>query len=67
MVTGRNERTIEYFGLSTDIKPVENYIGNGSIFIEVDTNNIFMFDEENKIWYPFDIFKGINLESNKSN
>ena len=48
MITTRNEKTYEFSGLSTDAKPIER-VGNGSIFIEMDTGKVFMFDEQNKI------------------
>lgn len=43
----------ELRGLSTDTKPIkigEKEIGNGSAFIEIDTQNIFFFDEVSKEW-----------------
>lgn len=46
----------ELRGLSTDTKPIlfdeyiDSYIDNGSIFIEIDTGKIFMFDLENEQW-----------------
>lgn len=43
----------ELRGLSTDTKPTEinGYtIGNGSVFIEIDTQKIFFFDESSKTW-----------------
>lgn len=44
----------EFFGLSTDDKPcvLENEckVTNGSVFIEIDTKKIYIFDEENQIW-----------------
>jgi len=43
----------ELRGLSTDTKPVkigENEIGNGSAFIEIDTQKIFFFDGVSKEW-----------------
>ncbi len=49
MITTINEKTYEFRGLSTDEKPVER-AGNGSIFIEMDTGKVFMFDEQNKVW-----------------
>ena len=42
----------QYVGLSTDNKPTEN-IGNGSIFIEIDTKKIYFYDEENSTWREF--------------
>ena len=47
MITTINEKTYEFRGLSTDEKPVER-VGNGSVFIELDTGKVFMFDEQNK-------------------
>lgn len=43
----------ELRGLSTDAKPIVfegKYIDNGSIFIEINTGKIFMFDLENEQW-----------------
>lgn len=43
----------EFRGLSTDGKPTTlegKYIDNGSVFIEIDTGKIFMFDLENEQW-----------------
>lgn len=44
----------EFFGLSKDVKPTELFNGvripNGSIFVEIDTKKIYMFDEENQEW-----------------
>ena len=49
MTTTINEKTYEYRGLSTDVKPLEE-AGNGSVFIEMDTGKVYIFDEENLIW-----------------
>lgn len=49
MITVTDERTYEFRGLSTDIKPIER-VGNGSIFIEMDTGKVYMFDEQNTEW-----------------
>jgi len=42
-------------GLSTDVKPIDTIEGmsitNGSIFTEIDTNDIYCFDSENGLWY----------------
>ena len=38
-------------GLSTDPKPTEG-VENAVVFYEMDTGNVFMFDEENKQWIP---------------
>lgn len=44
----------EFYGLSTDVKPtyIEGVcnVTNGSIFLEIDTKKIFVFDEEHQIW-----------------
>lgn len=47
MITTINEKTYEFRGLSTDEKPIER-VGNGSVFIEIDTGKVFIFDEQNK-------------------
>ena len=43
----------ELRGLSTDTKPTEinGYkIGNGSVFIEIDTQNVYIFNETTQEW-----------------
>lgn len=49
MVTIIDEHTYEFRGLSTDIKPL-NGVGNGSIFLEMDTCEVYIFDESTKTW-----------------
>lgn len=49
MITATGTNTTEYRGLSTDEKPI-NYVGNGSVFIEMDTLKLFMFDGEKQEW-----------------
>lgn len=44
--------TGQLVGLSTDTKPTEN-IGNGTIFIEIDTKIIYFYDEQNQTWREF--------------
>lgn len=45
---------MNFFGLSKDEKPIDKYNGvkvtNGSVFIEMDTKKIYMFDEERQVW-----------------
>lgn len=44
---------VEMRGLSTDTKPTEfdgRNIDNGSIFVEIDTGNIFFYDLDNEQW-----------------
>lgn len=42
-------RYAEYCGLSTDVKPVSN-VHNGDEFQEIDTGNIFKFNEATQSW-----------------
>lgn len=45
--------SFELRGLSTDEKPTtinDSLIANGSVFIEIDTQKIYFFDEENQEW-----------------
>ena len=46
--------TMSFKGLSTDTKPTEDYgneaIKNGSTFYEIDTGDLYMYDEENHTW-----------------
>ena len=49
MITAVGSTTYEYRGLSTDEKPIER-VGNGSIFLEMDTCKVFAFDEKAKKW-----------------
>lgn len=46
--TQGNEREIELRGLSTDEKPTDS--PNGTVFIEIDTGKIYMYDLENEEW-----------------
>lgn len=44
---------MELRGLSTDTKPTTwqgGDIENGSAFIEIDTGDVYLFDETNKEW-----------------
>ncbi len=49
MITATDDKTYEFRGLSTDVKPTER-VGNGSIFIEMDTGKVYMFDKQNTEW-----------------
>ena len=44
MITSVNDKTYDLRGLSTDKKPTEKWVGNGSTFFEIDTGKVFMFD-----------------------
>ena len=39
----------EFSGLSTDEKPTEG-LATGSVFLEVDTQDVYLFDEESEEW-----------------
>lgn len=46
---------LELRGLSTDEKPTEienGTIENGSVFIEIDTQDVYIYDGENEEWLP---------------
>lgn len=46
---------LEIRGLSTDEKPVgtlkNQYIDNGSVFIEIDTGYVYLYDLDSNTWY----------------
>lgn len=45
--------SVELRGLSSDTKPTQindKKIENGSIFVEIDTGNVYMYDLENNEW-----------------
>ena len=44
-----NKKYIEASGLSTDSKPTENIV-TGSVFIEVNTGNAYLYDEHGAEW-----------------
>ena len=46
--TALNKVLVTIYGLSTDNKPIE--YADGSVFVEVDTDKIFLFDEKNNAW-----------------
>lgn len=48
MVTVNNLIT-EYDGLKDDTKPTDG-VRNGSVFAEIDTGLVYLFDEENGTW-----------------
>lgn len=43
------DRVSEFHGLSTDAKPIDK-VENGSVFYEIDTAHIYLFDKENLSW-----------------
>lgn len=49
----KDKQEVELRGLSTDEKPTElnnENISNGTIFVEMDTGKIYMYDLENREW-----------------
>ena len=54
-----NVKEIEIRGLSTDRKPTD--VCNGTIFIEINTGDIYMYDLENKIWQKINSNNGGNI------
>lgn len=48
---------VEAFGLSTDEKPTSG-ICTGSVFVEVDTGRVYLFDEDNSVWHNLGIQGG---------
>ena len=46
------KRHIEAAGLSTDTKPTGDII-TGSTFVEADTGDVYMYDEESGDWLKF--------------
>ncbi len=44
-----------FYGLSSDTKPTGSVDGevilNGSTFYEINTKNLYMFDQENQTWH----------------
>ena len=45
--------SVELRGLSTDTKPTEvanKKVDNGSVYLEIDTGKIYLFDFENQQW-----------------
>lgn len=50
---GNGNKVLEYRGLSTDLKPTTyggKAIDNGTMFIEIDTGKIYMFDAVSSEW-----------------
>lgn len=40
----------EFAGTSTEEKPTD-HLATGSSFLEVDTTNVYFYDEESQTWY----------------
>jgi hypothetical protein len=52
-----NNLANEYSGLSTDEKPTDG-IGNGSIFVEIDTGKVYFYDAAGQTWIEQFSFQG---------
>ena len=50
MFTAKTRNVKEYFCLNDDSKPTTG-IANGSTCTEIDTGDVYCFDEENSVWY----------------
>ena len=51
--TEGNKVTYELRGLADDSKPTkveENIVDNGSVFIEIDTGDVYLYDLESETW-----------------
>ena len=48
--TGKAVPVCDFFGKSTDSKPTDSSVGNGSFFLEIDTGELYIFDGEAKVW-----------------
>ena len=44
-----SEKPAVYIGLSTDTKPTDS-IPNGSVFVEIDTENVVFYDGTSESW-----------------
>lgn len=49
VITGE-KKYYEYAGLHNDSKPTNNDIATGSTFLEVDTGDVYAYDEAGKAW-----------------
>lgn len=47
------QKYLEAYGTSDDTKPTGDAVGNGSVFIEMDTGKVYFFDETNTEWREF--------------
>ena len=45
-----NTKETEFRGKSTDTKPIDVDIPNSSVFYEIDTQNVYMYDNEEGTW-----------------
>ena len=51
MITHDNAQTQRtYTGLSTDTKPTDAEVPNGSVFVEIDTGKAYFFNADGAAW-----------------
>ena len=54
LVKDDTKKELDFRGLSADTKPTVSYQGlkvtNSSTFFEMDTQNVYFYDEENENW-----------------
>lgn len=60
ITTVTNDRCFRFRGLSTDEKPTDN-VGNGSTFFEIDTSDIYIFNEESSSWVQVTLSSAISV------
>lgn len=48
-IIGQDKKYATIYGLSTDTKPVEEFI-MGSVFVEVDTGKAYLYNESTEAW-----------------
>lgn len=58
MITNRDENVFLFTGLSKDEKPKTPYIGNGSIFLEMDTSKAYIYNKSSNNWIEFSLGGG---------
>lgn len=47
---GSKKKLVDYNGLSTHEKPTSDFFAYGSTFFEVDTGNVYFYNEETQSW-----------------
>lgn len=52
-----DQKYVEMYGLSTDSKPISGLV-TGSVFVEVDTSDSYLFDEVSSEWHKV----GVSIE-----
>lgn len=49
VVDGQTRAVATHYGLSSDTKPIDG-VKNADRFCEMDTGNVYLYDEANKAW-----------------